>query len=121
MRIARLLHDVIAVKRRKANTIIDIVGHKEHIGEVVAVGPGKMIKNGKKEVLQVMTLQPGDKVMFSHRAGVEKKIGDDELLFMREADIICVVRDVDDIKITENANTEERGRECVGYVSSGSV
>lgn len=107
----KLLHDVIAVKRRKANTVIELVGHEEHIGEVVAVGPGRLLKRNGKEILQPMTLEVGEHIMFSHRAGMEREIDGEMVLFMREQDVLCVL-DPDQVKTTDSAQDE--ARECVG-------
>ena len=103
----KLLNDIIAVKRRKANTLIDLPDHKEHIGEVVGVGPGTWLKRGGKDYFLAMTLSVGDHVMFSHRAGMEREINGEQLLFMHEKDVLCVV-DPEEIKVTDNAADEKR-------------
>lgn len=107
----KCLHDVVATKRRKPNTIIEIPGHEECIAEVIAVGPGKTIQKGKTEYIVAMTVQAGDYVMFSPRAGQDKDIDGETITFIREKDILCVL-DESSVKVTDNAKGESR--ECVG-------
>jgi chaperonin GroES len=57
-------------------------------GTVKAVGDGKLTKDGTRKPLQVKV---GDRVLFSSYAGDEFKIGDQELLLMREDDILAVI------------------------------
>ncbi|MBS0287165.1 MAG: co-chaperone GroES [Proteobacteria bacterium] len=59
-------------------------------GTVVRVGPGKVLDNGEK---RPMTVKEGDKVIFGKYSGTKVKMGQDELLFMREEDIMAVVED----------------------------
>ncbi len=59
-------------------------------GTVVRVGPGKVLDNGEK---RAMTVKEGDKVIFGKYSGSKVKIGQDELLFMREEDIMAVLED----------------------------
>ncbi len=59
-------------------------------GTVVKVGPGKVLDNGEK---RPMTVKEGDKVIFGKYSGSKVKIGQDELLFMREEDIMAVLED----------------------------
>lgn len=111
----KVLNDVIAVKRREANTLIHMVDHKEHIGEVIAVGPGKTRVVKDKTVFIPNTLEVGDNIMFSFRAGMETDVNGDQVLFMREADVLCVL-DPNEVTMTDNA-AEEKNRECVGVIS----
>lgn len=89
----RALSDHVIVRREGVNSIIQVVGHKEHIGEVVAVGPGKHRADPAtgSEWFCPMTVKTGDRVMFSHRAGMETEIEGQKLLVMHEADILCVM------------------------------
>lgn len=89
----RALHDHVIVEREGVQSIIEIVGHKDHIGRVVAVGPGKFRSDPEtgEEWFCPMTLKPGDRVMFSHRAGMERDIEGRKLLVMHEADILCAL------------------------------
>ena len=57
-------------------------------GRVVSVGEGKLTDDGKRQPLQV---KPGDRVVFTSYAGEPFKVGDDELLLMREDDILAVL------------------------------
>lgn len=61
---------------------------KPEQGEVVAVGPGKMLDNGTRAV---MTVKVGDRVVFKKYSPDEVKIDDEELLVVSESDIIAVV------------------------------
>lgn len=57
-------------------------------GVVVSVGEGKLTDKGVRHPLQV---KPGDKVVFTSYAGESFKVGDDELLLMREDDILAIL------------------------------
>jgi chaperonin GroES len=61
---------------------------KPQEGEVVAVGPGRLLDNGTRVPVD---LKVGDRVLFSKYAGNEVKIDDEEYLIMREADILGVI------------------------------
>lgn len=89
------LHDRILVKRleeeqvTKGGIIIpDSAKEKPIKGEVVAAGPGKVADDGKRIAMGV---KAGDKVIFNKYAGTEVKIDGDELLIMREDDILAVI------------------------------
>ncbi len=91
----RPLHDRVIVKRLEevrttASGIVipDTATEKPDQGEVVAVGPGKRDDNGKQITLDVKV---GDKVLFGKYAGQTVKVSGDELLVMREEDIMGVV------------------------------
>ena len=58
------------------------------IGEIVAVGPGKVADDGKKVAMEVKV---GDKVLYGKYSGTEVTIEGDEYLIMREADIFAIV------------------------------
>ena len=60
---------------------------KPQLAEVIAVGPGGMV-DGKEVVMQV---KPGDKVLYSKYAGSEFKIDGEEVVIVRQADILAVV------------------------------
>ncbi len=66
----------------------DTAKEKPQEGEVVAVGPGRVSEDGKRIP---MDLAKGDKVIFSKFAGTEYKDGDDELLILRESDILAKI------------------------------
>jgi len=57
-------------------------------GTVISVGEGKLDNHGRRLPLQV---KPGDRVVFTSYAGEPFKVGDDELLLMREDDILAVL------------------------------
>ena len=91
----RPLQDRVIVKRveeeetTKGGIIIpDTAKEKPIEGEVVAVGNGKILENGKKQPLEVKV---GDKILFGKYAGTDIKIDGEEHLIMREDDIIAIV------------------------------
>ena len=95
MKKIRLLHDRVIVRRleeerKSAGGIVipDSAKEKPIQGEVIAVGTGKILEDGKVRPLDV---KAGDKVLFGKYSGTEVKIGDEELLVMREEDIMGVV------------------------------
>jgi chaperonin GroES len=57
-------------------------------GKVVAVGNGKMLEDGKRQVMQ---LKAGDRVLFTSYSGTEVKVGGDDYLVMEESDILAVI------------------------------
>jgi len=59
-------------------------------GHIVSVGNGRLLENGRRHELQVKV---GDHVIFSSYAGETFKVQDDELLLMREDDILAVIED----------------------------
>jgi chaperonin GroES len=91
----RPLQDRIIVKRieeeakTKGGIIIpDTAKEKPMEGEVIAVGTGKILENGKKQLLEV---KKGNKVLFSKYAGTDIKIDGVEHLIMKEDDILGVI------------------------------
>ena len=89
------LHDRVIVKRleeerKSAGGIVipDTAAEKPSMGEVVAVGPGK---TGEKGKLQPMGVKAGEKVLFGKYSGQEFKMDNEDLLHMREDDIIGIV------------------------------
>ena len=91
----RPLHDRIVVRRitaeekTKGGIIIpDTAQEKPSQGEVIAVGPGGRDENGK---LIPIDLKTGDKVLFGKWSGTEVKLDGEELLIMKESDIMGVV------------------------------
>ena len=78
-----------ADEKTKGGIILpDTAKEKPVIGEVVAVGPGKVTDDGKKIAPEVKV---GDKVLYGKYSGTEVTIEGDEYLIMREADIFAVV------------------------------
>lgn len=95
MKNIRPLHDRVIVRRleeerKSAGGIVipDSAKEKPVQGEVVAAGTGKIMEDGKVRPLDV---KKGDKVLFGKYSGTEVKIGDEELLVMREEDIMGVI------------------------------
>ncbi len=91
----RPLHDRVVVKRLQAEEkskggiiIPDTAKEKPQEGEVVAVGPGGRDESGK---LIAMELKAGDRVLFGKWSGTEVKIDGDELLIMKESDVMGVI------------------------------
>lgn len=91
----RPLHDRVIVKRLDNETktasgivIPDNAAEKPDQGEVLAIGPGKKDDNGKNIALDVKV---GDRVLFGKYAGQSVKVDGQELLVMREEDIMAVV------------------------------
>src|SRR5438477_9946649 len=84
-----LVHPIEEKEQKKGGSIIpDTAKEKPQEGEVVALGTGKLDDNGKKIEF---TVKKGDKVLISKYGGTEIKIGDDNLLIMREDDILGVI------------------------------
>ena len=91
----RPLHDRVIVKRMEEErmssggiVIPDSAAEKPIRGEVLAVGNGKILESGDKRALDV---KPGDKVLFGKYSGTEVKVEGEELLVMREEDIMAVI------------------------------
>ncbi len=91
----RPLNDRVVVKRleeeqKTAGGIIipDTAKEKPIQGEVLAVGNGKLLDDGTRRALDVKV---GDRVLFSKYAGTEVKIGMEEVLIMREDDILAII------------------------------
>jgi chaperonin GroES len=89
------LQDRVLVKRIEAEEktasgiiIPDTAKEKPQEGEVIAVGPGKVLDNGTKVEL---TVKVGDRVLFSKYAGTDVKIDGVEYLIMREDDILGII------------------------------
>ncbi len=78
-----------AEEKTKGGIILpDTAKEKPVIGEVVAVGPGKITEDGKKVVPEVKV---GDKVLYGKYSGTEVTVEGEEYLIMREADIFAIV------------------------------
>jgi chaperonin GroES len=89
------LHDRILVKRtgddeKSAGGIIipDTAKEKTYRGEIVSVGKGKLLEDGK---VRPMSVKPGDKVLFEKYAGTEIKVLGNEHLIIREDEILGVI------------------------------
>jgi len=64
----------------------DTAKEKPQEGKIVAVGPGRLTEDGKRIAMEV---KKGDKVIYSKYAGTEFKLEDEELVIMREGDILA--------------------------------
>ncbi|MEA3253523.1 MAG: co-chaperone GroES [Chloroflexota bacterium] len=64
----------------------DTVKEKPQEGEIIAVGPGKLSDEGQRMAMEVKV---GDKVVYSKYAGTEFKLDDEEVVIMRESDILA--------------------------------
>jgi chaperonin GroES len=91
----RPLGDRVVVRRVKEDTktaggiiIPDTAQEKPQEGEVIAVGPGALDDNGKRVLPEV---KAGDRVLFGKWSGTEVKIDGEELLIMKESDIMGIV------------------------------
>jgi chaperonin GroES len=91
----RPLHDRVLVKpleaeQKTAGGIIipDTAKEKPMEGKVVAVGPGARSEDGKQHPLDV---KKGDRVLYGKWSGTEVKVGGEELLIIKEADIMGIV------------------------------
>jgi chaperonin GroES len=91
----RPLHDRVIVKRMEEErmsaggiVIPDSATEKPIRGQIIAVGAGKILENGNVRALAV---KAGDKVMFGKYSGTEVKVDGEELLVMREEDLIAII------------------------------
>ncbi len=91
----RPLHDRVVVRRMEEErtspggiVIPDSAAEKPSRGEIVAAGNGKILENGE---VRPMDVKVGDKVLFGKYAGTEIKVDGEDLLVMREDDIVAVI------------------------------
>ena len=98
----RPLHDRVVVRRIDANQktaggiiIPDTVQEKPQEGEVVAVGPGTRNERGE---LVAPELRAGDRVLFGKWSGTEVKIDGEDLLIMKESDVMGVIENTSTLK-----------------------
>jgi len=87
----RLLNDRVMVKpvkeEQKGSIVLpDSAEKKPFKGKVIAVGPGKLLENGKRVA---MPLKPGDKVVFSKYGGTEIKLEGEEYVVLRLDDVLA--------------------------------
>ena len=90
----RPLHDRVIVKRTEEDktspggiVIPNSAAEKPVEGEILAVGNGKILENGS---IRKLDLKVGDKILFGQYSGTEVKVDEEELLVMREDDIMAV-------------------------------
>ncbi|HVN99338.1 MAG TPA: co-chaperone GroES [Steroidobacteraceae bacterium] len=91
----RPLHDRVIVKRLEEErtspggiVIPDTAAEKPVQGKVVAVGKGKILEDGSVRALDVKV---GDKILFGKYSGTEVKVDGDELVVMREEDVMAII------------------------------
>ena len=91
----RPLHDRVVVKRLEEKEVVrggivipDTAKEKPQEGEVIAVGDGKILENGTRVAMDVKV---GDRVLFGKYSGSEITIAGEELLIMREDDVLGVL------------------------------
>ena len=89
------LGDRVVIEREESEAVTaggivlpDTAKDKPTRGTIISVGEGKLNKDGKRTALQV---KAGDRVLFTSYAGEQFKLGDRELLLMREEDILAVI------------------------------
>jgi chaperonin GroES len=98
----RPLHDRVVVRRIEAEEktsggiiIPDTAKEKPQEGEVVAVGPGARAEDGTVTALDV---KAGDRILFGKWSGTEVRIDGEELLIMKESDILGVIEQAEALK-----------------------
>ena len=98
----RPLHDRVVVRRIEAEEktsggiiIPDTAKEKPQEGEVVAVGPGARAEDGTVTALDV---KAGDRILFGKWSGTEVRIDGEELLIMKESDILGVIEQTEALK-----------------------
>src|SRR5881275_3796386 len=91
----RPLHDRVLVRRVEAEEktaggiiIPDTAKEKPMEGEIVSVGPGARGEDGK---IQPLDVKPGDRVLFGKWSGTEVKLDGEELMIMKESDILGIL------------------------------
>ena len=91
----RPLHDRVIIRRMEEErtspggiVIPDSATEKPIKGEVIAVGNGRVLENGDTRALD---LKAGDKVLFGKYSGTEVKVDGEELLVMKEDDVMAVI------------------------------
>src|SRR5687767_7052957 len=98
----RPLHDRVLVRRVESDTrtaggiiIPDTAKEKPMEGEVIAVGSGVRAEDGS---LQPLDVKSGDRILFGKWSGTEVKIDGEDLLIMKESDILGIVEGRQDVK-----------------------
>ncbi len=91
----RPLHDRVIVKReaeerKSAGGIVipDTASEKPTFGKIVAVGQGKVLENGQ---VRAPDVKVGDRILFGKYSGTEVKVNNEELVVMREEDVMAVL------------------------------
>ncbi len=91
----RPLHDRVVIRRTEEErtspggiVIPDAAAEKPIKGEVIAVGNGKLLDNGE---IRALDLKVGDEVLFGKYSGTEVKVEGEEVVVMREDDVMAVI------------------------------
>ena len=91
----RPLHDRVVIRRTEEErtspggiVIPDAAAEKPIKGEVIAVGKGKLLDNGE---IRALDLKAGDQVLFGKYSGTEVKVEGEDVLVMREDDVMAVI------------------------------
>lgn len=85
-----LIKPLEAEEKTKGGIILpDTAKEKPQEGEIVAVGKGKVLENGKTEPLEV---KAGDKVLYGRYSGTEIKIDGEDYLIVKEEDILAIIK-----------------------------
>jgi len=92
--VVKPLEDRVVVKpsteeeRSKGGIVLpDTAKERPQEGEVIAVGPGKLLESGQRAQMDV---KPGDKVIFAKYGGTEIKIDGEEYMILRQSDILAI-------------------------------
>ena len=92
----RPLADKVLIKRVEAESVTkggivlpDTAKEKPRRGEVISIGDGKLLEDGKRSEFQV---KPGDMVLFAAYGGTEIKVDGEELMIMDESDIMAILK-----------------------------
>lgn len=103
----RPLYDHVVVRRLESSTksaggimIPDSASEKPNRGEVLAVGPGKLLENGS---LRELSVKPGDQVLFGKYSANEIKIDGEDVLILKESDILGILENT----LENNAKLEK--------------
>ena len=86
----RIIVKQVEAENKTASGIVlpDTAKEKPSEGEVISVGPGRMLDNGKREEIEI---EVGDKVIFSKFGGLEVKIDGEDYVVLRQSDILIIL------------------------------
>ncbi|HEY8391245.1 MAG TPA: co-chaperone GroES [Capillibacterium sp.] len=86
----RIVIKVVESEEKTKSGIVlpDTAKEKPQIGEVLAVGPGKVLENGQRLAMEVKV---GDKVLFAKYAGTEVKLDGEEYMVLKESDVLAIL------------------------------
>lgn len=102
---ARPIDNIVLIEAEEGATAggIILANHKQHVGKVLAVGPGIWYTGADgKSYRRPVDVEVGDRVIFSWRAGMEERVDGRDVLVMRDKDIEMVIPDDAAISPTEN-------------------